>query len=475
MEVETCNDDADHCTYMLYGIIQDDCNVPQSDVITTAIDFDELGTVCTADSKSLLPSRYPYVSFDGTGQIHEDNVHTDSHGVVVQDVIEEEVNVNVRGHTDDDTRYCVNSIDSGQIADCSETTDSDTYIEHVQNVIMSCCYMCGRKFTRLQTLKGHMKRQHGTVCDVSRVTEEMIPIATVCQQCGYIGTTQQATCLHIIRKHGLPVPRPPHQCKTNPQRLKLNRQRMAAQKAAYPPIACIICASEIGLLKNYVGHIKRYHQNDSKFAEALDDVRRIQFQRTRSGDGIILNCETCGESHDENRLLAHIRWKHGNSVNIKQLITAARLLIRSSKMAKVRCVLVSCPHCGRCLRQISLANHIKFYCTAAEPTESAGSVISTARGHVECTVCGKSMPRPKLFRHRRLVHHIGTYKRIETFMCEYCPREFTEAHQLRTHVQKHTGISSDVLDYYLYIYAKVESCDRAVCQSVILSVILCAR
>jgi len=441
MEVDTCNDETDHCTCLLYGIVEEEPPVPQSDAIITSVDFDELGTICTADSQLLSPSHHSCVSLDGHGQIQEDNTlgHRDSHGVVVQDVVEEEVGVNVRADTDGGLPYCVNDSDSGQIADSSEATN--TYVDYVQNVVICCCYVCGRKFTRLQTLKGHMKRQHGTVCDLSRVVEEILPIATICRQCSYIGTSKQAARLHVIQKHHLPVDRPPRQCKTNPQRLMLNRRRMAAQKAAYSPIVCSICSSEIGLLKNYDAHIKRYHRNDSKFAEALSDVRRIQFERAKSTDGILLNCETCGESYDENRLVAHIKWKHNDCVNLKQLVTAARHLISNSRQqytANTRRMLVSCPHCGRRLRQISLANHIKFYCSAVGQTGySAGS---STRSHVQCTICSQSMPRPKLFRHRRLVHQIGTYKQIETFMCEYCPREFLEAHQLRTHVKKHTGI-----------------------------------
>jgi len=441
MEVDTCNDETDHCTCLLYGIVEEESAVPQSDAIIASVDFDELGTICTADSQLLSPSHHSYVSLDGHGQIQEDNTlgHRDSHGgVVVQDVVEEEVGVNVRADTDGGSCYCVNGSDSGQIADSSEAIN--THVEYVQNVVMSCCYVCGRKFTRLQTLKGHMKRQHGTICELSRVVEEILPIATVYRQCD-IGTSKQPAHLHVIQKHDLPVDRPPRQCKTNPRRLMLNRRRMAAQKAAYPPIVCLICSSEIGLLKNYDAHIKRYHRNDSKFAEALSDVRRIQFERAKCTDGTLLNCETCGESYDKNRLIAHIKWKHSDSVNLKQLITAARHLIRNSRQqytANTRRMLVPCPHCGRQLRQISLANHIKFSCSAAEqPGYAAGS---STRSHVQCTICGQSMPRPKLFRHRRLVHQIGTYKQIETFMCEYCPREFTEAHQLRTHVKKHTGI-----------------------------------
>ena len=441
MEVDTCSDGADHCTYLLYDIAEEESPVPQSDTIIASVDFDELGTICTTDSQSLSPSHHPYVSLDGRGQIQEDNTleHTDSHGVVVQDMVEEEVDVNVLGDTDGDSRYDVNSNGTRRIANSSEAIN--TYVEYVHNVATSCCYVCGRKFTRLQTLKGHMKRQHGTACNISRIMEEILPIAMVCRQCGYVGTSDQAMRLHVVQKHRLPVDRPSRQCKTNPRRLRLNRRRMAAQKATYPPIVCLICGSEIGLLKNYDAHIKRYHRNDTTFAAALSDVRRIQFERAKSTGGIILNCETCGESYDENRLIAHIKWKHGDCANLKELITAARLLIRSSKQkhtANTRCMLVSCPHCGRRLRQISLANHIKFYCSGVEP--AASSAGSGTRCHVQCTICGQSMPRPKLFRHRRLVHHIGIYKQIETFMCEYCPREFTEAHQLRSHVKKHTGI-----------------------------------
>jgi len=463
MEVDTYSDEADHCTYMFCSIIQEDCSVPQSDVITATVGFDGLGAICAAESQSLLPSHHPYASFEERYPVHEDNAlpYADSHNVVVQDVVEEEVNVNARADIDDNARYYeIFNSDCGKINNSSETIKS--YIECAQNVVVSCCYECSRKFTKLRILKGHVKRQHGTMCDMSRVTEEILPVATVCRQCGYVGTTQQATQIHVVQKHHLPVARSSRQCKTNAQRLKLNRQRMAAQKAAYPPIVCLICRTEIGLLKNYEGHVKRYHQNDSRFGEALDDVRRIQFERTRTGDGIVLTCEMCGETHDANKLIAHIRWKHRNDVNVKQLIINARQLIHSSKQQHVvstRCVIVSCPHCGRRLRQISLANHIKFYCSAVE---SAGSAASSARCYVECTICGQSMPRPKLFRHRRLVHHIGTYKQIETFMCEYCPREFTEAHQLRTHVKKHTGImlvcAVVVISLFIFISALMSSC-----------------
>lgn len=445
MEVDPCGDEADHCTYMLYDIGQADSTVSQSDVIIATVDFDELGTVCTPDSHTLSPSHLPCVSFDGTDQMHEDSTlgHTDSQSVVVQDVVEEEVNVSVRGDVLGDENYSVTSSNGGQIANSS--TAINTYIEYVQNIVILSCYVCDRKFSRLQTLKGHVKRQHGTTCNLTQVTEEMLPVATICRQCGYVGATQQETCLHVTRKHRLPVARHPRQCKTNPQRLLLNRRRMAAQKAAYPPVTCLICKSEIGLLKNYDGHIKRYHQNDPKFAEALNDVRRIQFERTSSGGGVMLNCETCGSSFEENRLMAHIRWKHGDDINVKQLLANARLLIRSSKQqraVKMRSVQVSCRDCGHHLRQISLANHIKFYCSGAASNATADSVVPVhnARCYVECTICGESMPRPKLLRHRRLVHHVGIYKQVETFMCEYCPREFTEAHQLRTHVKKHTGI-----------------------------------
>ena len=193
----------------------------------------------------------------------------------------------------------------------------------------------------------------------------------------------------------------------------------------------------------------------------MNDVRRIRFERTRSGNDIILNCEVCGEPHDENRLIPHIQWKHSHSVNVNLLINTARVLIRSSKqqhMSEMRCAQVSCPHCGRCLRQISLANHIKFYCTAAVPSTTAVSVTPRARCNVECTICGESMPRQKLCRHRRQVHRIGTYKQIETFACEYCSCEFTEAHQLRAHVKKHTGIALTCISSLIISAFFVPSC-----------------
>ena len=248
MEGGVCSNESDHCTYMLYDIIQEDCTVARSDDIT-AMDYDELGTICTADSQPLLPSHHPYVSFDGSDQIHEDSTlgHTDS--VVVQHVVEEDTNVNDIGEIDSDTLYTVNNSDSSQSA--SSLQAISTYIEYTQNVVMSCCYMCSRKFARLQILKGHMKRQHGAICDVSRVTKQVLRVATVCRQCGYIGASQRETRLHVIQKHRLSVARPPRECKTNQQRLLLNRRRMAAEKAAYPPVVCLICRTEIGLLKNY--------------------------------------------------------------------------------------------------------------------------------------------------------------------------------------------------------------------------------
>ena len=481
MELERCTDDADHCTYM-YDSLHNDCadSVAERDVIIAAVDFDELQSICAADCESLSPSHHPCMLFDASGQIQPDDTDSPTCSVV----IEEEVNghselfvnstnsasVVIDGQVNGHSELFVNSTDSrqldsasvvidGQVNEHSElfvnSTESghssaavNTCIDYTQNAVLFCCYLCARKFTRLQVLKGHMKRQHSSVCDVSRVTQETLPTAAVCRLCGYVGTSQQVTNVHVTRKHC-------HQAaeyKTNARRLMLNRQRMAATKAAYPAIVCLICASEIGLLKNYDAHIKRYHQNDSRFAEALEDVRRIQFERTRSRDGIVLNCETCGELCDEKRLVAHIRWKHSSNVNIQQLVTAARQLIRSSKQQRTatrRASLVSCPHCGRRLRQISLANHVKFYCIASEPSDS---VRPTARCHVQCTICGESMPQPKLPRHRRLVHQIGTYKQIEKFECEYCPREFTEAHQLQTHLKKHTGIvQSRLLVCTLYI------------------------
>jgi len=438
MEVATCADETDHCTYTLYNIIREDYGVPQSDVVIRTVDIDELGTICTADDLSLSLPHHPYMSSDNSGQICEDDTleHRDNDSVDVQDVVEEEVNFQIEADGDAHAEY-------EQVVNGSEAMNA--YIKYVQNVVIFCCYVCGCKCTRLQTLKGHMKRQHGTDCDVSRVVHETLPTATVCRQCGYVGTTQQATCLHAVRKHRLSVDRPSHQCKTNPRRLMLSRQRMRAEKAVYPPIECLICRSEIGLVKNYSEHIKRMHHGDgSEFAEAVSDLRRIQFERTRMKGGVVMNCETCGESCDENRLIAHIRWRHGNSANVSQLIATARQSVCSSKQQRegtVRSELVSCPHCGRRLRQISLANHIKFYCGAVE----SGSSTPNARRYVECTICHQSMPRPKLFRHRRLVHRIGSYKQVETFMCEFCPREFSERHQLRTHVKKHTGI---ILAYF---------------------------
>jgi len=427
MEEDGCDNEPDQCTYTLYSIIPDDCNV-------RTMDFDELGSICAAGSQSPSPLHYSYLSLDSCGQVHEGNTveHVDNHGIVVQEMVEEEVNV--RGDFNDNSQCSAISTEHELVVNDSEGVDA--YIEYVQNVVMFSCCQCSRKFTRLQTLKGHMKRQHGISRSESHVAKERLPIATACRHCDYVGTTQEATRVHVVHKHRLPVARSLRQRKTNPQRLLLNRQRMAAQKAAYPPIVCLICNTEIGLLKNYHGHIKRYHHSHSRFAEALSDVRRIQFERTENGDGTSANCETCGESYDENKLIAHIRWKHGNEVNVKELIAAVRQSVRSSKQQHM----VSCPHCGRCLRQISLANHIKFYCSASEPAAVAGSAVSIARDNVQCEICCQSMPRPKLFRHRRLVHRIGTYKQIETFMCEFCPREFTEAHQLRTHIRKHTGI-----------------------------------
>jgi len=449
MEVDTCVDDTDHCMYSLYNIIQEDSTVLQSDVVIRNVDIAELGIIYTTDDLSLPLPHHPYVSLDNSGQIHEHNVveQGDNNRIDVQDMVEEEVDMQGEIDCDADADHCVNH---GQVVDGPEAVNA--YSDCVQNVVIFGCYVCGRKFTRLPTLKGHVKRQHGTTCDVSRVMEEMLPIATVCRQCGYVGTTQEAVGLHAIRKHRLPVDRPTRQCKTSPQRLMLNRQRMVAEKAAYPSIVCFICKSEIGLVKNYSEHVKRHHQHDPKFADALSDVQRIRFERTKIQGGVVVNCETCGESCDENRLIAHVRWKHSDDINVKQLVSAAYQLVRSSKQQRakiMRSELVLCPHCGRCLRQISLANHIKFYCSAVQPAAVAGSSAPNARCYVECTICHKSMPRPKLFRHRRIVHHIGSYKQVETFMCEFCPREFTEHHQLRTHMKKHTGI---ILASYWHIF-----------------------
>jgi len=441
MEVDAYVDETDQCMYTLYNIIQEDYDVPQSDALIRNVDIDELGTIYTADDLSLSVSHHPYVSLDNSGPIHVDNMleHGDNNSIDVQEMVEEEVNIQCEIDGNADSEYCVNH---RQVANDQEARNA--YIEYIQNVVIFCCYVCDQNFTRLQTLKGHVKRQHGITCDVSRVVEELLPIATACRQCGYVGTTQQAVCLHATRKHRLAIDRAPRQFKTDPRRLMLNRQRMDAEKAAYPFIVCLICKSKIGLIKNYSEHIKRHHRNDSMFTEALSDVRRIQFERTRrSHDGVVVNCETCGELCDENRLIAHIRWKHSDDINVKQLVSAAHHLVRSSKqqrMMKMRSELVSCAHCGRRLRQISLANHIKFYCSAVQPAAVAGKSAPNARCYVECNICHQSMPRPKLFRHRRLVHHIGSYKQLETFMCEFCPREFTEHHQLRAHVKKHTGI-----------------------------------
>ena len=449
MEVDACAGDRDQCMYTLYNIniIHEEPDIPQSDAFIRTVDIDELGTICATDDLSLSLPHHPYISLDSNGETHEDNMleHRDGNSVQVQDMVEEEVNVQGEFDGDADAEYYVNH---EQDVDGREATNAS--IDYVQNVVIYCCYVCGRKFTKLQTLKAHMKRQYGTLCDVSRVVEEMLPVATVCRWCGYVGTTQQATCLHVVQKHRPPVDRRLRQCRTNPRRLMLNRQRMSDQKAAYPPTECLICRTEIGLVKNYAEHIKRHHRDDSKFAEALSDVRRIQFERTRSQDGVVVNCETCGEPYDENRLIAHIKWKHDSDVNVKQLVTAAQQSIRSTKQQyteRMRSQLVSCPHCGRRLRQISLANHIKFYCSAVELAATPGSSTSDARSYVECTVCRQSMPRPKLFRHRRLVHHIGSYKQVETFMCEFCPCEFPERHQLLTHVKKHTGIG-----IFLYLF-----------------------
>ena len=251
--------------------------------------------------------------------------------------------------------------------------------------------------------------------------------------------------------------------KTDPRRLIWGRKRLELQKS-FPKVACLICGTETTLLKNYLAHVKRLHRDDSLFNLALKHIEEIRFQRRSKSSSINLSCPLCNQSQDGAKILQHMRWVHFDEPNVEGLIRSTRELLAEEKK-KVQAVemqeVMECPHCRRRLKKVSLQNHLKFYCSsvAESPAATEAAIakvtavsdeavkrnvtmreaMATGRQLVTCEFCAKKIAFVKYGRHRRMVHKVSINKPVDSLMCNYCSKTFTEPHQLRTHLKKHTS------------------------------------
>lgn len=250
--------------------------------------------------------------------------------------------------------------------------------------------------------------------------------------------------------------------KTDPRRLVWGRKRLELQKA-FPKVACLICGTETTLLKNYLAHVKRLHRDDVLFNSALKHIEEIRFLRRSKSSSVNLSCPICKQSQDGAKILQHMRWIHFDDPNIENLMRSTRELLAEEKK-RVQAVemqeVMECPHCQRRLKKVSLQNHLKFYCSSITESPAATEtvatvtvanddvvkenvnvpgVVATSRQLVTCEFCAKKIAFVKYGRHRRMVHKVSINKPVDSLICNYCSKTFTEPHQLKTHLKKHTS------------------------------------
>ena len=191
------------------------------------------------------------------------------------------------------------------------------------------------------------------------------------------------------------------------------------------PVQCSICGKIYQLLSSLFKHVRDRHSANPRYRDALKHVQDIWLKRRNT-----LECWLCGEHCQGQQLYKHIRVMHGDRSDFSELMKKARLVYRQSRP---RSPYAQCAHCQHSFAKNYLKKHFA-------KCQQLGALSASAT-RMRCEICNKQFASSRVrYEHRKTVHGLlAGDKKVQSFFCLVCNKEFRARARLRYHMITHTG------------------------------------
>ena len=211
-----------------------------------------------------------------------------------------------------------------------------------------------------------------------------------------------------------------------------------ATESEQVPVECNICGNTYQLFSSLFKHVRDTHSADPRYRDALKHVQDIRFRRLKRKSALSLACWLCGEQCFGSQLYKHISVAHGDRSDLAELLKKAKTLYgREARSVYKRSTpadsQAQCTHCQRSFAKNYLKKHFA-------KCQRLGALSASAT-RMRCEICNKQFTSGRVrYEHRKTVHGLlAGDKKVQSFFCLVCNKEFRARARLRYHMLTHTG------------------------------------
>ena len=220
--------------------------------------------------------------------------------------------------------------------------------------------------------------------------------------------------------------------------LESAEQEQPATESEQVPVECNICGNTYQLFSSLFKHVRDTHSADPRYRDALKHVQDIRFRRLKRKSALSLACWLCDEQCFGSQLYKHISVAHGDRSDLAELLKKAKKMYgREARSVYKRSApadsQAQCTHCQRSFAKNYLKKHFA-------KCQRLGALSASAT-RMRCEICNKQFTSGRVrYEHRKTVHGLlAGDKKVQSFFCLVCNKEFRARARLRYHMLTHTG------------------------------------